>query len=309
VAAKRTVLFGGYACSIACTALVGAGLMLSGGAPGRLSAEGMDYAKTAEESTSIRFKPPDPESNGRYRLIGNDGPVQWMLWGDSHANMMVPVIEDLCDENHMRCVVASYASTAPLVGYQSKSLASLKERSIAFSESVVKSVRVRRIPNVIVAAKWFGYFREMTAQSGKDEATQEFERRLKKTISELKDTGAKIWIVQQVPTFSYHVPRALVQAVMRGRRAGEIGMSHRDEQEGVAIVHKLIEQAQEPGVIIVDPRVVLRDEGGFYFAAQDGHALYADTNHLSHYGASLLLPMFRGILGGSSMSVERKTSP
>lgn len=121
------------------------------------------------------------------------------------------------------------------------------------------------------------------------------------TIDALRDTGATIWILREVPTQRWNVPDVLASTVWRGQDVGNLGLPiaeyrqqfHRQSQifEGIS--------TRFPGVALLDPTDLLVSNN-LCRVVKNGQALYTDDNHLTVAGAMLLKPLFDPIFASIS---------
>jgi hypothetical protein len=74
---------------------------------------------------------------------------------------------------------------------------------------------------VLLAAEWTGY---LSTQSSETERVH-FRALLKQTIDALRETGARVWIMKQVPMQEFNVPRVLGAYVEHGRDISSLGLS------------------------------------------------------------------------------------
>ena len=135
-----------------------------------------------------------------------------------------------------------------------------------------------------------------------DGETARLRRGLLDTISALKDTGARIWIMRQVPQHRWNVPNALAYAVWHGGNPEELGVPLTEQREASRLVDPIFEglATEFPGVTVLDPtELFVRPKAkNLCRVAEGGKALYCDTAHLTVAGAMLLRPLFEPIFRG-----------
>lgn len=211
-----------------------------------------------------------------------------LLWGDSHAVAIVPIVDTLCKEFGHPASAAVYAGTPPLVGYQNPGKISLKD-SIAYNNAVIQFIRNNQIKDVILAAEWKGYINisgPETVRAG-----------LIASIKALRESGSRIWILREVPLPRTAVPLALDVAVMRGNNPTEIGIPLFEYQSDFRAQDTIFKGLPEEFTT-----VTLLDPSNFFVTSRDlcrvelnGKPLYCDESHLSSTGAHLLRPLFEPI--------------
>jgi peptidoglycan/LPS O-acetylase OafA/YrhL len=148
-------------------------------------------------------------------------PIDWFIWGDSHAMALLHVLNVICSEADVRAVAATHSATAPLLNYPSTSTYALKGDAMAYNQAIVEFIRKRKIRNVLLVGAWSGYLPANSNQSARDR----FSRSLAETLAALRRTGAKVFIMKDVPIQPFDVPRALALAVRRKVDISKLGTS------------------------------------------------------------------------------------
>ena len=287
--------------SITTAVLVLAGLVIHKmwGVPSRIPAEALRYANGATndyafvQEFSVKMSLKKALAGDFIELGVGDKhlPIDILVWGNSHAVAVMPILDILCKEHSIRGVAAAYAGTSPLVGYESKWEGSLKEDSIPFNNAVVEFIRSKHIGDVVLVASW---------GDGSGGGNARIRSGLLDTISALKDTGARIWIMRQVPTPRWSVPLVLASAVFHGHDFEDLGLPLAEYRktcqrydpifQGLATKFSSV-TVLDPSDLFVSPKNLCRVEEG-------GKALYCDETHLSVAGAMLLRPLFEPIFRG-----------
>ena len=194
-----------------------------------------------------------------------------------------------------------------MVGYERKWEYSLKEDTIPFNNAVVEFIRSKHVGDVVLVASWGGY---VTAGG-----TARIRSGLVETISALKDTGARIWIMRPVPFSRRDVPQALASAVFHGHDPEETGLplaEYRKEFQGQDPIFQGL-ATKFPSVTVLDPSDLFVGPKNLCRVAEGGKALYCDITHLSVAGAMVLRPLFEPIFRGMGKApaqtlIEPRTS-
>jgi peptidoglycan/LPS O-acetylase OafA/YrhL len=276
--------------------LAGLAIFKSQGVPSRLPAEALRYVNGERRCVFDHDLSMEQAVAGDFIELGNgdarDKPIDLMVWGDSHAMAVMPVIDSLCKEYSVRGVAATHSATAPLLGYQS-SKSDLQDKGIHYNKAVVNFIRNQRVRNVIIVANWGVY------TIGNKESIS-LSRGLSDTLDTLQATGAKIWIMRQVPKQPWDVPDALASTVWRGQNTGDLGLPLKEHLQEFQRQSPIFEgiSTQYPGVTILDATDLLVTTD-LCRVWKDGNALYCDDNHLTTAGAMLLRPLFEPIVGNA----------
>ena len=271
--------------------LAGLAIFKSQGVPSRLPAEALRHLNGERRCIFDHDLSMEQALAGDFIELGagdKKKTIELMVWGDSHAMAVMPVLDSLCEEYSVRGVAATHSATAPLVGYRSGK-SDFLDQGIAYNNAVVDFIRDQRVRNVVIVANWGVY------TIGNKELMP-LSRCLSDTLDVLKVTGAKIWIMRQVPKQPWDVPDTLASTVWRGQNSGNLGLpvkEHLQEFRRQSPIYEGI-STRFPSVTILDPTdlLVTNDLCG---VLKNSQALYCDDNHLTVAGAMLLRPLFEPI--------------
>jgi hypothetical protein len=304
---RRSHILAFFGITTAAICLAGLVIFKLNGAPSRIPAAALQYlqgnpvVEGDNNSISSRVLTLKDAQSGNFIFFGATNasqPVDLLVWGDSHAQVEIPVLDALCKEHYVRGVAATHSKTAPLVGYESRGVWSLNEDSLAFNAAIVRFVRDKHISNVVMIARWDYYITE-------DKGTDRLHRGVMATISALENSGARIWIMRQVPKYSWNVPKALASAVLHGHDPEQLGRPLAEQRIQTQIQSPIFEGVGSSNVTVLDPTDLFVDASGRCRVAKDGKALYFDTDHVNVAGAFMLRPLFEPIFGGG----EKKSAP
>jgi len=260
------------------------------GLPSRLPVEARRYADGMTDRRLVRDSGLADVLAGNFLPLGNaapNRPVQVMVWGDSHARSIMPVVDRLCRDHSVRGLAAVHSSTAPLLGYVSTGPTSLQEDSPAFNQAVIDFIRRQQVRHVILAAKWGSYLSPTEIPR--------LRRGLTDTVAALQDTDTQIWVMKQVPEYPWSVPRALTLAVIRGQNPDDLGLPLREQLVASQRRDQIFDGISAPRLTVLDPTPWFLDASSRCRVAQNGRSLYYDDHHLSIAGAMLLRPLFEPI--------------
>ncbi len=280
-------LVGTVAASLLVILVFGASAWYSGGFPNRYPA---DVHRFLAARVKIEFNHHvDLASIVEDRLpeIGaKEGPLRCMVWGDSHALALVPMVHQLCQEAGVRGVQLTHSATPPLVDFDPKASPFLSENPRALSKAAVRYALDHRVPLVIMAAHWTN-----------DCHNPLFEASLRKTVSQLVEGGVRVVLVKDVAAQEHSVPVMLARAVMHGRDTATVGVSLDKHRAANQPVDRILDDlASDPRVVVVDPASAFVTPDGLWRVEHDGQALYRDQHHLTSAGATRLKSLFEVLL-------------
>ncbi|HBJ33580.1 MAG TPA: acyltransferase [Planctomycetaceae bacterium] len=265
--------------------------------PQRFTAETLAYAKAKADATFIHELEIADIVAGRLTSIGAstpNAPVEWLVWGDSHAMAATPAFHEYLKARGIAGQAATHSWTAPLLGYFKGLEYGMGLDSLEFNQAVIEHVQRLAIKNVVLVGVWRGYEGE-TADHPNSGA---FEESLVATVQAIHKAGARPWILLEIPSQGFDVPKVLAQYAMTNQPIEPL--CAKPDPTGYSIVNTpgLVEQLKAAGATLLDPRpYCLSEDGTHYRVAQGGAALYRDAGHLSVHGAIVIvLPLLEDSL-------------
>jgi len=274
------------------------------GLPFRFPAQAQVYASYRDDRGFRDELTLEDALNGDFVELGSGNkhvPIKLFVWGDSHAMAVLSILDILCKENGVRGVAATHSSTAPALDYESTGEWSLKEESIPYNNSVIKYIEDNRIKNVILAAKWAVY----------ENDNLQFNRPVLKTIKALKNSGARVWILLDVPRPGLDVPRALaLSVILHPQKLDDFTFPPNYYQEDRIAQDRIFQDISPSDATILDPARFFISSENRLIVVEGGKSLYFDDHHLSVAGAMkvrpLLEPVFSGIATQSPSASKQK---
>lgn len=306
--ASRPLLFGIAGGSTALLLFAGLAIHWFKGFPLRHSPDALQFANgEMDRGAFITSLPLESAQRGDLIELGagdKHRAIELLVWGDSHAMAVMPVLDALCREHSIRGVAATQSAKPPLVDYRRQGGATsnggrMVAEQEAFNRAVLDFVHGRRVGNVLLIACWGGYLRDGDGYYRDGEA-ERLHQDLLKTIALLEAAGAKVWIMQQVPRPGVNVPQLLTTAAIMGRDPEALGLPLADHREALRLQGPIFDGVTNsfPEVTILDPTGHFLDRRGQYRIAMAGRSLYWDDHHLSVTGAMLLRPLFEPLFNG-----------
>ncbi|MEI7767749.1 MAG: acyltransferase family protein [Phycisphaerae bacterium] len=228
----------------------------------------------------------DIQSGQVYELGTGDQtqPIQFLIWGDSHAHAVMPLLELMCHESGMRGVGATYSGMAPVVGvsWLDRSAPDLGGDPRVYQMALLDFIRQHKVPNVLLVARW-----EMYDKMNPDTLAHD----LPATIALLRQLGTRVWIMKMVPSYPQHIPRLLAKRALQGKTTESLSLVPTDYLAEKPYYDALFGQFVGPEVKILDPLAYFVDAENLGRVVLDGKMLYWDKNHVTLEGAKLIRPM------------------
>ncbi|MBV8799426.1 MAG: acyltransferase [Alphaproteobacteria bacterium] len=303
----RQMLFRSAGLAMAVAAACAAVLIFGEGLPQRFSPEiRMILAEAADHEPRIgECFGLTAEDVRKGRLCPLGAKVQkasFLLWGDSHADALIPAVQSVAKHAGRAGLFAGTDSCPPLLGVKRADTA----KCAAFNDAVAKIATSKGIREVILEARWaknaegtsFGQepagrvrlYDDVSPGRTERETRDVFYRGLHRTVQALSRAGKKVVLVASVPEVGFPVPAYLARAKMADPDA-KLTMSaaaYRERQKFV--LWALAQMHRRYGAQVVYPDRVIC-QGDTCRVALNGRPLYRDAHHLSVFGAKQLTPL------------------
>jgi peptidoglycan/LPS O-acetylase OafA/YrhL len=229
-----------------------------------------------------------PRDNSTTRVV---------VWGDSHALVLLPLYRTLAISHHLRLYFAVRSGCRPLLG---SVVGAADERTrigcSAFNAAVTQAVR-RLDPRVLILnGHWIDADSDLIPEpdGGADSGGSNFARELRETLRKTASINRSVCVVLDVPTFKYNLPNALAMARRRGIAEDFLKLSRAQALQQYQGPERDIRALEQRGMVrSVDPKDLLCP-GDSCIYESDGNLLYQDTDHLSLAGAQLVSSAIEG---------------
>ncbi|HUO94200.1 MAG TPA: acyltransferase family protein [Rhizomicrobium sp.] len=300
---RRPQLFTGGLATMVTVAAVSLVLLEGDGLPQRLRpdlrsilAEQDDHEPRIDTCLGIS---PQAVRDGKMCQIGViGGKPSFILWGDSHADAVLPAISDVAKREGRTGLFAGGRSCPPLLDVTTP-----RPECRAFNANVLAQASRPEIREVILEARWAKYAEGSTYgdepeghivlsdNGGTDNTSNHavFARGLARTVKAL--SGKKIVIVASVPEIGWPVPAVLAREKLADKARREPPSEDAYFERQKFVLSTFAQLQRKDGVTLVYPHAVLC-RSGTCAVSLNGIPLYRDEHHLSVYGALQLMPLF-----------------
>jgi len=226
--------------------------------------------------------------------------VDVVIWGDSHALAIGHLADRLAEKYGLSGRIAADSSATPVLNVWRPAAGETGQSKKRWNQHVCDYIRDHRVPNVLLVSRWAMYIEAgrtgqmdnliVDHESGSVSPTESRKvllRALSKTVAEIEQSGARVWILAQVPQQDQEPARRLARAAMWGGEhpKGVTLQEHLKQQSNVLDVLSRL----PPGHITLDPAPYFFDESGYSRLGDDRKSFYSDDDHVSPHGAEVLL--------------------
>ena len=240
----------------------------------------------------------------------NDQQPQFLVWGDSHAMVLIPAFAEIAQELNIIGLSATRNGCPPLLGAYRPAVDPNQE-CVAFNNAVLDTlVSTTSIKTVVLIARWAIYVEgsrykqesgkplllidHQSEVPGKIESVSAARRSLARTVESLRKLGVSVFIFAGVPEVGWDTPGILAKSAWRdvpiSIAPSRIEHTQRQKQTS-AILDSLTPEL----ATVLHPDSLLCQHA-FCLIEMNGNPLYIDEDHLSSTGSKLLSPLVRQAL-------------
>lgn len=290
-----------FVLTLAISALImvlGLNLWKTRGMPSRMPPNIVNY--DAVEGDKPFPKSPITGHNANYfTLLGDrDKPCRVLIWGDSHANVLLHLISRLCSEKQQSGIAVTRGGVAPVMNWSGHEASSgLHAVNVSHNNSVMgciqKLSQSGELKHVILAFRWGYYLDTPCRRAGDPDPVDGFADALITTIQSLKELGVEVSVLLEVPVFEMHVPKAVALHHWRGWPLPQLTKEqHLERQRAYApLINRLRDETPNAHILDASP-FLLSEEGEVEFLSEENILLYRDEHHLTKTGTMRLKPLF-----------------
>ncbi|SLN74522.1 O-acetyltransferase OatA [Pseudooceanicola marinus] len=264
------------------------------GLPGRFPAPVLQIARTAEEVGGLRQQCPFETQLSRtvgFCHLGPEGPPRVLVWGDSHAAALYPMMETLLQQQDMPGEIVANYGCPPVLNLVEPDT----PHCAPFAQRILDRAIDQGVEKIILVGIWRGaLLTKVTEYQGRPGTDRDSRRAnvtaaLTDMIASLQGQGIDVAVMMPVPGSPYSVPEAMFrQAVLPlpGTNRGELRRTEAYYADLTAPLRAGATRAD----LVLEVAPLLCAEGSCAVET-GGQPLYRDTNHPSHAMNRLLLPV------------------
>lgn len=213
--------------------------------------------------------------------------IRAVLWGDSHANHLYPLVSAFGERNNIGVLQRSFSGCRPMLGgydYRPENTIDDCKRFHADVLNELAALKEEGLEGVIVSGYWAGDFEKLWVSTESRSLVKAY---LLKTVTEIADLGLRVLIVTPVPDFHFHPLDCLA------RNPGLVcKISYGDWLERTRVARS----------VLVDVAVSIKNvrtlslasffcDKQYCYVERDRTVLYRDKNHITVEAAKNLLSL------------------
>ena len=225
-----------------------------------------------------------------------------VVWGDSHAVMLLPALESLAMDHGVSLYFAGTTSCRPLIGVVSRRRSERAQRKCdEYNAAMLRAIESLD-PAVVILAAYWTYPDVDLVPTGHVPISEEdlFATGLRNVLDRPEMQSRVTCAVLDVPRFDFSVPNAYGRAVRRGIDTDFLAMDRVKALQQLAPAEDALKRMQAIGALrLADPKQSLCTEHVCRSELSTGDLLYGDDNHLSVRGARFVAPDARAVFSMS----------
>ena len=235
-------------------------------------------------------------------LGAENKPCKLMVWGDSHAGVLLSMIDEICDENNISALAATKGQHPPVLAWSGADPASFQHATkTQYADKVMSHIRrlvqSGKLEHVLLAFRWNYYLENVPRAADDAVPIAGFSDALIKMVKTLEQLGLKVSILLEVPDFGVHVPKAVALHQWRGLPEPRLSQQQHNERQQfyMPLIKRL--QAETPNAHLIDAApYFISIDGQISFIDEQELLLYRDDHHLTEHGSLRLKPLFEKLL-------------
>ena len=303
---RRTV-FAFWAVGTAVFLLAALAVRQTGGLPGRFSEQTRHYLSFRRMDAAFALPKALRHDAARAPALGAPGVAPtFAIWGDSHAEALLPLLDDLARARGVSFLRFTLRGQAPVPGVVAAGQAE-PEISAAYTDAVAARIAADpALRTVLLHARWSFYNRgdnslrdpPPTRLHGREFASSAdldtyYLEHLRRSVQTLLAAGKRVILVYPVPEAGVVVPEFLARHQASGQPVPAF-LPCQDFAERHRRVTEALDSLAGPGLLRIRPHERLLEEGRLRVRRED-RPLYSDDDHLGPVGLEEIRPLFEHV--------------
>ena len=293
---KKVFLFTGLVSLL--VMIAGLSLWQTRGMPARLPAEVAAFDATKGDAFYQNSRSFIDKEKSIALLGAKNKPCKLMVWGDSHAGVLLSMIDEICHENNISALAATKGQHPPVLAWSGADPASFQHAiKTEYADKAISHIRrlvqSGELEHVLLAFRWNYYLEDVPRSADDAVPVAGFQSALIKTVKTLEQLGLEVSVLLEVPNFGVHVPKAVALHHWRGLPEPRLSQQQHNERQQfyMPLIKRLL--AETPNIHLIDAApYFISKEGEVRFIDEQELLLYRDDHHLTEHASMRLKPLF-----------------
>jgi peptidoglycan/LPS O-acetylase OafA/YrhL len=254
----------------------------SGGFPERVNSQVLavleDLEKDQADRQKLSYLAPNitdySQANLRNlpRIGQQDGtPLSFAVLGDSHAQVAMPLFDELAKKHQKSGVAITHQGTPPLLGWQITQKGGAADPAGLWN-AAFEFIQAEKIQDVFLLGYWSSY----------DQG--EIDRKAVETIEKFSNAGINVWVLMGAPTYHQNVARMYLRNIFfrnKGTQTESV-VQHNQKPQDIGVFGG-VQKTFTDRIIGVSDGFLDRESGKNRLTINN-YLLYFDSNHLTIEG-------------------------
>jgi len=299
ICSSRKAIFAFFFAGTSAVVAVSLIIYLTGGQSFRIPGEALRFDRV-EGNAGFPGKKEQLLASGTdiYEIGVPDKVPQVLLWGDSHAGVLLSAMDEVCRQLGVAGSAVIRGGTPPIFGWSGQPETTGEHaRAMATGRVVEEMLKTGSYRVVVLAFRWSYYLRRDPPLDPSRVPLAGFGEALNETIGLLQKAGVKVILLEEVPIFPSHVARSAALAHRIGVPEPSLNAAEGEafRQPYEPILQRL--KFANPKMELVDPAPLFIRDQKIEFMDVQGFLLWRDEHHLTQRGAErLIVPMREKLL-------------
>jgi hypothetical protein len=254
----------------------------SGGFPERVNSQVLavleDLEKDQAERQKLSYLAPNITDYSQANLrnlprIGqqNATPLSFAVLGDSHAQVAMPLFDELAKKHQKSGVAITHQGTPPLLGWNLTQRGGASDPSGLWN-AAFEFIQAEKIQDVFLLGYWSSY----------DQV--EIDRKAVETIQKFANAGINVWMLMGAPTYHQNVARMYLRNIFFSNLRQHSVLISREDQKKAGVSMFEVVQETLPDRMIDASKSFYDHTHKNYRVDLEHRLLYFDGNHLTLAG-------------------------
>jgi len=219
--------------------------------------------------------------------------VDFVLWGDSHADATMPIIDTLAKERGYTGVFFGAGGCRPIV-WEHEVVED--QRCVEIKEQAISYITENNIQKVLLISSWeSGGAIKLSGDNSKIsiDTEQEFYDALQSTLERIEYQTRSVYVLKRVPIFeTYDIRKEFNRSAQSNDIYEPVTQSREEYVQSNKIENKVLDIFEANRMVItIDPYAVFCSESVCSMAL-DKKIVYKDGTHINTTGAMYMRPLF-----------------
>ncbi|MDR0571315.1 MAG: acyltransferase [Rickettsiales bacterium] len=221
----------------------------------------------------------------------NNNQPLFIIWGDSHAGVWSPGVDEIAKEYSISGLRYSTAFCPPVLDLDIKpEFDQIPVKCIDFNDGIIPLVKKYDIKHVAIAAifgaRLGGLTRKLNAPRVFTDQFIVFRNKFNNTVKVLNELGVTVWIVEGIPMHEFPVPDRIIRAILAGKDINSVALDYKIHENFYWPVLNILDYVKKNNnnvrFLMIEPPICNKN---ICSPGDKNMSYYLDDHHLSISGS------------------------